>query len=155
MLSFLKKLGRLGIDSKTKKLIEKIISERKQKVLINNVKSDEITLERGVPQGTVLGPALFNTYINDQRDQIDKNCEVVEYADDTLLLASSSIQQECKTSLKLTLNPSKTEFFIFSPNRNFLKSESIKIGNKINTESKKASNILGYILTKMSVSKTM
>ena len=59
-LIFLKKLGRLGVDSKTIKLKESFISERKQRVLINNVNSDEIILERGVPQGTVLSPLLFN-----------------------------------------------------------------------------------------------
>ena len=90
-----------------------------------------------MPQGTVLVSLLFNIYVNDLRDQIDKNCEVVQYADDTLLFASSPIQKECKTiieknvilltkyftSLELQLNPSKTEFILFSRNRNF--SESI------------------------------
>ena len=91
---FLKKLGRLRVDSKTIKLKESFISERKQRVLINNVNSDEIILERGVPQGTVLGPLLFNFYINDLQDQIDKNCELVQYADDTLLLFSAPIQHK-------------------------------------------------------------
>ena len=48
----------------------------------------------------MLGPLLFNIYINDLRDQIDKNCEVVQYADDTLLLASTPIQRECKTNIE-------------------------------------------------------
>ena len=99
----------------------------------------------------MLGPLLFNIHINYLRDQIVKNCEVVQYADDTLLLASAPIQQECKTiieknvilltkyftSLKLQLNPLKTEFILFSRNRNFSKSESTKIGNKNITESKR------------------
>ena len=98
----------------------------------------------------MLGSLLFIIYINDLRDQIDKNCEVVQYADDTLLLASAPIQRECKTiiekkvvlltkyftSLKLQLNLSKFEFILFSRNRNFSESESIKIGNEIIIESK-------------------
>ena len=96
----------------------------------------------------MLGPLLFNIYINYFRDQIDKYCEVVQYADDTYL-ASAPIQRECKTkqknvilltkyftSLKLQLNPSKTEFILFGRNRNFSESESITIGNGIITESK-------------------
>ena len=103
-----------------------------------------------MPQWTVLGPLLFNIYINNLRDQIDKNCEVVQYADDTLLLASAPIQQEFKTilekkvilltkyftNLKIQLNSSKTEFILFSHNRTLGESESLKIGNKNITESK-------------------
>ena len=39
-------------------------------------------------------------------------------------------------SLKLQVNPSKTEFILFSRNRNFSENESIKIGSEIITESK-------------------
>ena len=84
---------------------------------------------------------------------------MVQYADDTLLLASAPIQRECKTiieknvilltkyfiSLKLQLNPSKTEFILFSRNRNFSESESIKIGNEIITESKSVKYLGVYI----------
>ena len=66
-----------------------------------------------------------------------------------LLLASSAIQFKYKTfckknvlsltkyftSLKLKMNPLKTEFIIFRRNRIFKVSESIEVGNKIIRES--------------------
>ena len=46
-------------------------------------------------QGTVRDP-LFYLHTNDLRNQPDKNCEVLQHVDETLLLASSPIQQEYK-----------------------------------------------------------
>ena len=55
-------------------------------MLLNDILSDCLSVERGVLQGTVLGFLLFNLYINDMYEQVDnKKTELIEYADDTVI----------------------------------------------------------------------
>ena len=59
--------------------------------------SDWIQLHRGVPQVTVPGPLLFNLYVNDLEL---KTCEIIQYADDTVILTSYCDHDICKKSLE-------------------------------------------------------
>ena len=122
------KLDNLGFDTSALNLIGSFLSYRVQSVVLNDIFSDSLSVARGVPQGTVLGPLLFNLYINDMREQVVNKTELFQYADDTVIFTSGDSIEESKNqfsscAIKLTsyskehqlsLNASKTEFIVFS-----------------------------------------
>ena len=57
------------------------ISNRKQRVVVDNIITEYINITRGVPQGTVLGPILFSLTINDIKP-VSPSSLLVKFADD-------------------------------------------------------------------------
>lgn len=81
----LRQLSRFGIKGQTLNWIKDYLSARTQKVRLNGTLSSQTTVLSGVPQGSVLGPALFLIFVADLSPLI-KNF-ISFYADDTKLFS--------------------------------------------------------------------
>ena len=79
----LHKLSHYGVKGNTLKWIKHFLTDRKMKVVLDGESSEEVAVESGVPQGTVLGPLLFLVHINDLPGIVSS--EVRLFADDCLL----------------------------------------------------------------------
>ena len=72
------KLSILGFSIPAQNLNMSYLSNRTQRVRINNVKSGWIEVAQAVPQGTVLGLLLVNLYVNDLSNFL--SFETIQYA---------------------------------------------------------------------------
>ena len=126
----LDKLSYYGVNGTAKTLLQSYLSDRKQNAMLDEVKSSIRSIKTGVPQGSIVGPLLFNILINDIVKS-SRKFNFILYADDTTLnsnlesfgrttdeIQSSIIrelQEICKWLglNKLCLNVAKSKFMLF------------------------------------------
>ena len=122
------KVGHYGISGHLKAWLESYLSGRMQRVKCGNSLSPALSVESGVPQGSILGPLLFVLYVNDLPMSVP---DVSLFADDTTVTVAhpkiSGLQLKLQSAIadavrwmrawKLSPNLSKTEAMLMFPSK--------------------------------------
>ena len=150
------KLHAYGISSRACSLIISYLCDRKQRVKVLGSVSDWANINRGVPQGSVLGPLLFNIFLNDLF-YTNISSSISNYADDNNLCNTNTSLEVLKTDLAcdtlesikwynengLDANPDKFQCVIM--NRGGAVNVSISVHDKI-IDSTDEIKVLGVLL---------
>ncbi len=131
----LQKLYRYGIRGTPLVWLTNYLNNRMQYVEIDGVRSSNLKVNCGVPQGSTLGPLLFLIYVNDMPN-CSKKVAFRIFADDTALFYSSKNSNELQTTMQQEFqhlldyckanNFSKSHYVVISPQR---KKSNITIPN--------------------------
>ncbi|CAG2222080.1 unnamed protein product [Mytilus edulis] len=123
--------------------INAFLSHREARCMVNNYKSPWFQTSIGLPQGSVISPILFNIFIKDIFKSVSADC--CKFADDATIWHSHSdpkvIQEKLQKDLnqvqkwsndwRMKLSIQKTEYSIFSKEKNKVQNIKLKLGNTI------------------------
>ena len=125
------KLKCYGLDQNAVEFFRSYLSNRYQCCKINNTLGDWRKIIAGVPQGSILGPLLFNIFLNDIFFFL-KDANLGNYADDSTLYAYNKNLETVIYNLRqefsilsnwfydnyMVLNPGKCHFMLFGVKEN-------------------------------------
>ena len=111
-------------------MIASYLYQRKQRVKIGNIRGSWKETDKGAPQGSILGPLIFNIFMNDLFYFV-KHANLFNYADDNFVsvsgkefsIVSRLLQSEAEATVRwfcdnaMEANPSKFQGILFKGNK--------------------------------------
>ena len=96
----------LGFSKAYLQWLNSYLSNQSHFVQINDRISESVKVRFGMPQGSILGPMLFNLYVSDLQDHLPSSIGSFQYAADTTIYSSCPAPelQRCAQELNSTLN---------------------------------------------------
>ena len=135
----LQKLSAVGASPATVRWFQSYLTGRTQSVRTDSVLSDPLPITHGVPQGAILSPLFFSTYLNDLLGA-PQFCQLESYVDDSKVLLSFPVNDLNDARIKLEedlrkvaiwccknqllINPDKTKFMLIGT-RQLMSSHSV------------------------------
>ena len=154
----IKKLLRYGFDTKRINCFSDYLNDRKQCVCVGDRSSETLNIEKGIAQGSVLGPTLFSIYINDIIQYLRNICDITLYADDTTIIIAENnwrnlelkanrcleLLSQWLTANKLTLNFDKSNYLLINIGGRAVKDLNVHL-NDISLSRVSSTKILGLV----------
>jgi retron-type reverse transcriptase len=127
----LAKLNAYGVDDKACNLLMSYLRKRQQRVKVGVTKSDWTTILKGIPQGSILGPLLFNIFINDLLFSLTQmnSCTIYNYADDNSIAYASHSLDDVKINIERSTEECLNWFIRNHMQANPAKFQSMILGN--------------------------
>ena len=117
------KLEHVGLSGRSLKWFRSYLVDRQQRVLINGESSEPRPIALGVPQGSILGPLLFNIYINSLPNAVVKT-QMILYAHYAVLVCAASTPEELHDALERDFTRTCTRY---SDNRLAINAKKTKL----------------------------
>ena len=152
--SLIAKLGAYGFEIDALRYMKSYLTNRKHRVTINKCFIEWERIPTGVPQGSILGPLLFNIFLNDLFLFVS-NASLSNYADDNTLYTFGDNLKKNKDNLRssfdtvhqwfyenyMVLNAGKCHFMCLGNNA---ENEAVLFHNILRENSKEQKNSRSY-----------
>jgi len=117
------------------------LNERRFLVSVEGIDSGVVHIDRGCPQGSVLGPILFSMYVRKAMQKLPERCKYQSYADDSYVVIHERSIEGAKqvleevivshiselTKIGMVVNKTKTEIVHFRNPRDTQAVESVEV----------------------------
>ena len=151
----LAKLSAYGVEKNSLQLLKSYLTNRYQRTRVGSSFSEWLEIILGVPQRSILGPLLFNIFINDLLNIVEKT-SICNFADDNTIYSCTNTVKNVMSNLQddlvkvlswfssnhLVANPEKFQMMFLGCKNDDL---TIKVGN-ITIKSSDSVKLLGVTL---------